>query len=55
MKSSGINDKRCLIEVVQQTQPVVVTADTVKSISLHREKIKKTLSTTFDKQKNILI
>ena len=51
----GINDKRCLIEVrPAKLQPVVVTAhaDTVeKAFHDALEKIKKTLSTTFDKQK----
>jgi hypothetical protein len=51
----GINDKRCLIEVrPAKLQPIAVTAyaDTVeKAFHVALEKIKKTLSTTFDKQK----
>ncbi|OCB74344.1 HPF/RaiA family ribosome-associated protein [Flavobacterium crassostreae] len=51
----GVNDKRCLIEVrPAKLQPVVVTeyADTVeKAFRGALDKIKKTLATTFEKQK----
>ncbi|MGO4819833.1 MULTISPECIES: HPF/RaiA family ribosome-associated protein [unclassified Flavobacterium] len=51
----GINDKRCLIEVrPAKLQPIVVTehADTVeKAFRGALDKIKKTLTTTFEKQK----
>jgi hypothetical protein len=51
----GLNDKRCLIEVrPAKLQPIVVTehADTVeKAFRGALDKIKKTLTTTFEKQK----
>lgn len=51
----GVNDKRCLIEVrPAKLQPVVVTehADSVeKAFRGALDKIKKTLATTFEKQK----
>jgi len=51
----GLNDKRCMIEVrPAKLQPIVVTehAESVeKAFSGALAKIKKTLTTTFDKQK----
>jgi hypothetical protein len=51
----GVNDKRCLIEVrPAKLQPLVVTdyADTVeKAFNGALAKIKKALTTTFEKQK----
>lgn len=50
----GVNDKRCLIEArPAKLQPIAVTAhaDTIeKAFFLAAEKIKKTLTTTFEKQ-----
>lgn len=52
---SGVNDKRCMIEArPANLQPMAVTAhaDTVeKAFHLALDKIKKSLSTTFEKQK----
>ncbi|WP_281227625.1 HPF/RaiA family ribosome-associated protein [Flavobacterium aquiphilum] len=52
---SGVNDKRCLIEArPANMQPIAVTehADSLeKAFSGALDKIKKTLTTTFDKQK----
>ncbi|MFE3871242.1 HPF/RaiA family ribosome-associated protein [Flavobacterium sp. ZS1P70] len=52
---TGINDKRCLIEVrAANMQPIVVTnhADTTeKAFQGSLEKMKKVLGTTFDKMK----
>jgi ribosome-associated translation inhibitor RaiA len=52
---SGVNDKRCLIEArPANMQPIAVTehADSIeKAFHGALDKIKKTLSTTFDKQK----
>lgn len=51
----GVDDKRCLIEArPAKLQPVAVTAhaDTIeKAFHLALDKIKKALSTTFEKQK----
>ena len=51
---AGVNDKRCLIEVrPAKLQPIAVTAhaDTIeKAFFSAVEKIKKTLTTTFEKQ-----
>lgn len=51
---TGINDKRCVIEARPvKSQPVAVTAfaDTIeKAFFQAAEKIKKVLTTTFDKQ-----
>lgn len=50
----GVNDKRCLIEArPAKLQPIAVTAhaDTIeKAFFLAAEKIKKVLTTTFEKQ-----
>ena len=52
---SGVNDKRCLIEArPANKQPIAVTehADSIeKAFHGALDKIKKTLNTTFDKQK----
>ncbi|MBC5838324.1 HPF/RaiA family ribosome-associated protein [Flavobacterium muglaense] len=52
---SGVNDKRCMIEArPANLQPMAVTAhaDSVeKAFHLALDKIKKSLSTTFEKQK----
>ncbi len=52
---SGVEDKRCVIEArIAGLQPVVVTAnaDSIeKAIHLAVDKIKKALTTVFDKQK----
>lgn len=52
---SGVNDKRCMIEArPANLQPMAVTAhaDSVeKAFHLALDKIKKTLSTAFEKQK----
>lgn len=52
---SGVNDKRCLIEArPANMQPIAVTvhADSIeKAFNGALDKIKKTLTTTFDKQK----
>lgn len=51
----GVNDKRCMIEVrPAKLQPIVVTdhADSVeKAFNGALAKVKKTLTTTFEKQK----
>lgn len=53
-EKGGLNDKRCMIEArPAKLQPVAVTAhaDTIeKAFFLAAEKIKKTLTTTFEKQ-----
>lgn len=53
-EKGGINDKRCMIEArPAKLQPIAVTAhaDTIeKAFFLASEKIKKTLTTTFEKQ-----
>lgn len=52
---SGIDDKRCLIEVrPANSQPIAVTENAAtieKAFSGAMEKIKRSLTTTFDKQK----
>ena len=54
-KSGGVDDKRCLIEArPANMQPIAVTehADSIeKAFHGALEKIKKTLKTSFDKQK----
>ena len=53
-EKGGLNDKRCMIEArPAKHQPIAVTshADTIeKAFFLAAEKIKKTLTTTFEKQ-----
>ncbi len=53
-EKGGLNDKRCLIEArPAKLQPIAVTAyaDTIeKAFFAAAEKIKKTLTTTFEKQ-----
>lgn len=53
-QKGGLNDKRCMIEArPAKLQPIAVTAhaDTIeKAFFLAAEKIKKSLTTTFEKQ-----